>query len=198
VQDRLWIRAPLTLEPGVRVAFRTDVQVNVGKDGSLTAVGTADEPVVFTNAASDEGNWKESRIETASAANRFDHVVFENGGSRRWTDASDSTAMVYLDGKSRATFTNSTFHGSDHYALWVPENGDIEGFSGNTFSGNARAMIVHPNRARAIAGDNTFTDNTEIRVRVAFGDSGRVSDAQTWVDFGTPFYVTGGTFVTAP
>lgn len=198
VQDRFFIRAALTLEPGTRIAFRTDVQVHVVEGGSLTAVGTADSPIILTDVENLAGNWQGLRIETSAAANRFDHVVFENGGSRPWTGAPDSSAMVYLEDSSRAQFANTTFRGSDHYGLWVPAGADISGFSGNTFTDNARAMIVHPNRAGAISADNTFADNAENKVRVTFGNNDSVTDAQTWNDFDAPFYVMDRTFISAP
>jgi hypothetical protein len=198
IQDRLFIDAPLTVEPGAVVRFRANASAIVRTGGSITAIGTAASPVTFTSAEDLRGYWKGVQITTASANNRFDHVIFENGGSQAWTGSPDSRSMVYLEGNSKAVFTNSTFRGSGHYGLWVPSGGDIAGFDGNVFTRNARAMIVHPNRAGDISASNSFVDNAENLVRVSFGNTDAVTTAQTWNDFHAPFYVTTRTFIQAP
>ncbi len=198
IRDRFFIEAPLTLFAGAVLSSMADVSFIVRNAGSLTALGTSDSPVTFTSTEDLPGYWKGLQITTASVDNLFDHVLFENGGSQPWTGLGDSRAMVYLDGNSKAVFRNSTFRGSGHYALWVPSGGDIAGFAGNTFTENTRAMIVYPNRAGAIAADNAFFGNTENMVRVSFGNTDNVGAAQTWNDFGVPFYVTTRTFIQAP
>ncbi len=198
VQTRMFIDATLTLDPGVVLAANDDVSLIVRNGGALRAVGTSALPIRLTSTVNAPDSWKGLQITTASLDNVFDHVTFENGGSEAWTGASDSRAMVYLEGNSKAVITNSTFRGSGHYGLWVPSGGDITGFDGNTFTANARGMIVHPNRAGAISANNTFSSNTENKVRVTFGNTDRVLNAQTWNNFGAPFYVTTRTFVEAP
>jgi Right handed beta helix region len=198
IQDRFFIGAPLTLAPGAVLTFKTDTSAILRTGGSITAVGTADAPITFTSVENLPGYWKGLQITTASASNRFDHVIFENGGSQPWTGSDDARAMVYLEGNSKAVFTHTTFRGSGHYGLWVPAGGNIAGFDGNIFTGNARAMIVHANRAGAISANNTFRDNTENTVRVSFGNNDALVTAQTWNDFNTPFYVTTRTFIQAP
>jgi hypothetical protein len=198
IKDRMFIAAALTLEPGAVLRFQADTSMILRPGGTISAVGTADAPITFTGAEDLPGFWKGLQITTASAANRFDHVIFENGGSQAWTGAPDSRAMVYLEGNSKAVFTNSTFRGSGHYGLWVPSGGDLSGFDGNVFTGNARVMVVHPNRVGGISANNTFADNMENRVRVSFGNNDAVTTAQTWNDFDAPLYVTTRTFIQAP
>jgi hypothetical protein len=198
VQTRMFVDAPLTLEAGADLTFDAGVSMILRQGGSIRAIGTAAAPVRFRGSENLSGYWQGLQIATTSADNVFDRVVFENGGSDPWTGAADSRSMVQLSGNSKAVFRNSTFRGSGHYGLLVPADGDIAGFEGNTFEGNARAMIVHPNRAGAIAANNTFTGNAEDRVRVSFGNTDAVTTAQTWHDFGAPFYVTVRTFVRAP
>jgi hypothetical protein len=198
IRDRFFIEAPLTLEPGVVVAALADVQIIVTGGGALNAAGTQEAGVRFTSVGNLPGFWGGIMIQTANAANVFNEVLFENGGSRPWSGDPDSRAMVYMDGNSKAVFSNSAFRGSGHYALWVPEGADISGFASNVLEFNGRAMVVHPNRAGAIAANNLFLDNTENRVRISFGNNDAVTAAQTWRDFGTPFYVATRTYIRAP
>jgi hypothetical protein len=197
IQTRMYVESPLTLDPGAHLSFAADASMIVRNGGTLTADGLPEAPIFFSGAEDLPGYWKGLQIATVSAANVFDNVVFENGGSSAWTGLGDSRAMVFLDGNSKAVFTSSTFRDSDHYALWVPAGGDITGFAGNAFEGNARTLVVHPNRAGAIASDNTFTANTEQFVRVSFGNNDGVTVGQTWSVLGVPYRVTVRTFVEA-
>ncbi|MDH3272342.1 MAG: Ig-like domain-containing protein [Gemmatimonadota bacterium] len=198
IQDRMFIEAPLTLEPGVHLQALAGVSLIVREEGTLSAIGTPTASIRFEGSESSPGAWKGLQIQTMSNDNVFDHAWFRHGGSDAWTGGGDSRAMVYLDANSKAVFTNSTFEGSAHYGLWVPAGGDIEGFSDNAFVDNARAMIVHPNRAGAIASNSIFVGNAEQRVRVTFGNNDSVESAQTWNALEVPYLVMDRTFVRAP
>jgi hypothetical protein len=198
MQDRMYVEAPLTIDPGAELRFRADVSMIVRNGGSLTAQGTVDAPIAFSGVENLPGFWQGIRIATISTDNVFDHVVFEDGGGTVWSGDTDSRAMVYLDPGSKAVFTNTTFRGSGHYGLWVPGGGDIEGFAGNVFEANARTAVVHPNHVGAIASDNSFVDNDEQFLRVSFGNNDAVAAAQTWSVLEVPYRVTVRTFVRAP
>ncbi|NNF14590.1 MAG: hypothetical protein HKN72_15285 [Gemmatimonadetes bacterium] len=198
VWTRMFVRAPLSLDPGVVLRFRADVSMIVMDGGTLNAVGTAGAPILFSSTEDLPGYWKGVQIETVSADNVFDHVIFENGGSEAFTGGNESRAMVFMSGNSKVTITNSTFRGSGYYGLWVPSGGDITGFSDNHFEDNERTMIVHPNRVGGIAASNTFVDNAEQAVRVTFGNNDAVIQAQTWEALDVPYLVAVRTFVRAP
>lgn len=198
LQDRMFIEAHLTLDPGVHLEALSGVGLIVRNQGAITAQGTANDSIVFSSSEDLRGAWKGLQIQTQSSSNVFSHVIFENGGSDPWTGGSESQAMVYLDAASSAVFENTTFRGSAQYALWVLAGGDITGFDANTFSDNARTMIVHPDRAGAIAGNTQFLANDEQFVRVTFGNNDAVQTTQTWDALAVPYRVMDRTFVRAP
>ncbi len=198
IQHRTFIEAPLRLDPGVVLESRADVSLIVRVGGTLTASGTAMSPITFGSAESAPGAWQGLQITTLSGDNVFDHVIFEYGGGQPWTGGSDSRAMVYLQGNSKAVFSNSVFRGSAHYGLWVPAGGDISGFDDNLFEDNVRTMIVHPNRAGAISPTTVFVGNAEQRVRVTFGNNDAVGTAQVWSALQVPYRVMNRTFIQAP
>jgi len=197
IQTRFFIDALLTLQAGATLEYTRDASTIVRNAGAITAIGTEADPVTFTGVESLSGYWQGLRITTASTDNVFDNVILESGGSQPWTGNGDSRAMVYLEDNSKAVFTNSTFRSSGHYALWVPDGGDITGFDNNRFVGNARAMIVHPNRAGAVLPSNEIRENTEDRIRVTFGNTDVVTTDQSWEHIGVPYLVMSRTFVQA-
>lgn len=198
LQDRMFIEAPLTLTPGTELEALADVSLIVRNGGTLNAVGTMAERIVFRGSEIARGSWKGLQIQTQSNDNVFSYVDFEGGGSEAWTGGSESRAMVYLDAGSKAVFTNSAFRSSEYYALWVLAGGDIDGFANNLVEDNARAMHVHPNRAGQIEANNSFVDNDEQRVRVTFGNNDAVTTSQTWSALDIPYRVMDRTFIQAP
>jgi|GEM_PF-781101 len=198
MMDRFFVEAPLTIAPGATLEFVANGSMIVQDGGSLKAIGETEKNITFRSTEKDVVYWKGLQITNQSADNVFEYVTFENGGSQAWTGAPDSRAMVYLQGNSKAQFTFSKFVGSAHYGLWVPSGGDISGFNGNEFVGNARAMIVHPNRVGGMTVQNKFSDNDEARVRVTFGNNDAVTVAQTWPALSSPYLVMDRTFIRAP
>lgn len=197
LQDRMFVDAALVIEPGVTIQARSGVSMVVRNEGSLTAIGEPLSPIVFEGSENERGAWKGIEIGTQSNDNAFDYVTFANGGSEQWTGGSDTRATVFLAGNSSARFMRTTFRDSEHYGLWVPSGGDLTGWDENTFTGNARAMIVHPNRAGAITSNTVVTDNDENAVRMTFGNADRVSTAQTWQALMVPYRVMDRTFIEA-
>ncbi len=195
LQERMFIEEVLTIDPGVDVTARATVGLIVTGGGAITAIGTDLEPITFRGVEDLPGAWWGFKIETQSAANIFDHVVFANGGSDAWTGGNESRANVFLAGNSKVVFTNTTFRDSEHYGLYVPSGGDISGFDLNTFENNARPMIVHPNRAGDVASNTVFVGNDEQSVRVTFGNNDRVLAAQTWSRLDVPYRVMVRTFI---
>ncbi|MEZ4589210.1 MAG: Ig-like domain-containing protein [Gemmatimonadales bacterium] len=198
VQTRMFIQAPLTIEAGVRLEMLTDVSLIVDQGGAIKAIGTAGQPIFFVSREPIPGTWVGIKIATASLDNQFDYVRLGYGGSQPWTGGNESRATVYLEGNSKIVITNSLFFTSGYYGLWVPSGGNIAGFDGNTFSENVRVAIVHPNRVGQITANNTFSNNTENKVRVTFGNNDAVVAAQTWRALTVPYYVNTRTFIEAP
>ncbi len=194
--NRWYITSPLTLMPGVEIQFAEDASVIVNDEGRITAVGTEDEQITFTGDEETRGYWKGIQVNTGGSANVFDYVNIEYSGGQQWSGASDSAAAVHLGTTSELHISNSTFLDNAGRALHAGgQDVDISGFAGNSFIENEKPIHVHTNLAGEINADTVFTDNDEQAVRVAFGNSDAVRDAQTWQAIEVPFLVTNRTYV---
>ncbi len=105
--------ATLTIEPGVvvKMGFRNTINVN----GTLLAVGTATQPIVFTSVKDDEyggdtdgangapqpGEWSSIRLRSASRNSVLGHVIVRYGGYF-------NTAAVQVE-STEASFANCAF-----------------------------------------------------------------------------------------
>ncbi|MEM7417747.1 MAG: Ig-like domain-containing protein [Gemmatimonadota bacterium] len=196
LQERLFIDADLTIDPGVTIHARSDVSVIVRNAGSLNATGTVQESITFVGSEDVRGWWQGIQFQTQSVNNVFEYVEMGNGGSDQWTGAVDSRAMIYLAEDSKLLIRNSTLYSSDHYALWVPAEGEITGLDDVIVTDNARAMILHPNRVGEIDGV-LVSNNDDNAIRITFGNNDRVETSQLWQNHGTFYRVMDRTFVRA-
>jgi hypothetical protein len=84
--------ATLTIEPGVRILFETDVGLTVANGGKLLAEGTADAPIQFAHKTGD-ANWDNITIQgsVGSPESRIAHAHFEGNA------ASTSKPCIVVD-----------------------------------------------------------------------------------------------------
>jgi nitrous oxidase accessory protein NosD len=76
------VEAKLTIEAGTQLQFRENVSLDVESNGSLTAIGTPSEPIIFTGTDDTEGYWSGIFFESASSSNILRHVDIRFSGSK--------------------------------------------------------------------------------------------------------------------
>lgn len=88
--------AHLDIEPGATLAFEEDIGLNVYR-GTLSAVGTDTDPVVFKSLGDDSsGYWKGLQFrQTDSDENRLEHVVITGGGGDTFDRMNEPAALAY-------------------------------------------------------------------------------------------------------
>ncbi|MGD8862084.1 MAG: hypothetical protein PVI30_18880 [Myxococcales bacterium] len=204
IEVRTFIDADLVLEPGTVVELSQGVGLHVRDTGSLTARGTTDDPIVFRGAsAGTRGYWKGITVESVSGSTpddrglSLDHARVEDAGSDNWTGAADSAAAIFMNATSSASITNTTFANSGLYALWASVNARLDGFSDNTFTGNARVMVLHPDRIGELAGTSTIGGNDDDAIDCTRSNNDSVGTDATWKNLGVPYRSLSRMFVDA-
>ncbi len=72
----------VTLEKGIRMLFDESAYLYVRDKGSLTAIGTVDEPIYFGGVINTSGSWPGVAYRgTESIKNELSHVIIEHGGN---------------------------------------------------------------------------------------------------------------------
>jgi len=93
----LWINNTLTIEPGTLIKFKSGRYMSVSVDGTITAIGTDENPIIFTsikddihggdhNKDSDDssptpGDWGELLVEGNGSKFNYCHFYYGGGGS---------------------------------------------------------------------------------------------------------------------
>lgn len=193
IEDRFTVAGDLTLDPGAKLEFSQGKSLIVDAGGTLTAKGTAERPIQLVGAASTKGFWQGIQIKSGGIGTPVtigatcDHCVISDAGGTNWSGAAESKAALYMQDASAAAITNTTFRNSGHYGLWAGDKARLPGFASNTFTGNARVMLIHPDRVGELGSGNALTGNEEDAIRVGFNNTDKVSVDATWKDQGVPY-----------
>jgi hypothetical protein len=148
------LESNLTLAPGMTLAFTHDagMKINDFKAG-ITALGTADKPIIFTGLEKTPGCWAglyfTNTNDTGSTIPRthLTYVTIEYGGSDTHLDANAQTfsGNLMLDSSgwnSVVEMSNSTLQHSSGYGTWLCCESTLKG-EGNTYSDNAAGDVGH-------------------------------------------------------
>ncbi len=174
----------LTIEPGVEVQFQSNARLNV--NGTLAAIGTADQPITFTGVVTTPGSWQGIGIYgTLTETNRsvLEYVRIEYGGLNTGT-----SAQLYLD-HAAITLTHSVIrHGLMHGiygAVAGLANLDEVAFENN--AGYAVLFVdgtVNPVLRHLTASGNGTNG-------VGLGGFAFLTGAHVWENSGVPYVMVG-------
>ena len=185
--------ATLTIDAGVEMRFASGIGLNVDdiESAVLSAEGSSDRPIRMTATEGNEevGWWQGLAIYSGNANNLLDHVIIRHGGSEVPGLLAEGGGLALAGGAS-VTLTNSTIAQSGTFGLYLDGTGaELDGFSNNSFSGNADAPVYIPfTRIGAIDEDSTFPENKTVRV---WGATLSDSDVTvTALDGDTPYRFT--------
>jgi len=188
----------LTIQPGTVVGFKNDVEMVVTRNGALSAVGDAGQPILLTGTEKVRGYWRGLRFtDSGSAMNRLDHVTIEYGGSRRVSfNQAANLAITHgsSTGRSRVSVSHTMLRESNGYGLFVRAEDELAGFTGNTLTKNALGpAYVAPPVVGALQAGNKFTGNDADFVSVpAGGGINNIRRNATWHNIGVPYQILAG------
>ena len=132
----------------------TSIKLKAGKslrlENGITAIGTANQPIVFDSEAGTAGTWGGITVESLY---KFEYCQIKNGGELNIFNSNNSPStekanLVFnYSGSSTAnTFKNNTISGSAGYGILVEDlkqNPDAENVANaNTFSNNVSGNVV--------------------------------------------------------
>lgn len=195
VTDPVGVGAKLTLAAGVTLQFDEDAKLTVDTTGALTAVGTADKPILLTGKQQTPGYWVGlSFLDSNDVNNKLQHVTVEYGGSDPYHPAN-----IALQSRTRATIDDCTFRHSKDLGFWLSDEVLIDSFKNNTSTQNGGAA-GHVYAATAGSLDETLKAQGNAQDHVVldnYGSHANVTTAQTWPALDVPYLVTANVGVNA-
>ncbi len=119
--------ATLTIEPGTVIKFTEnsefDIAYGSGNYGKVVAVGTEDEPILFTSAspAPSNGDWDGIWMyEGTSSGTEFNHCIISYGGG--YSDYSGN--IIFKENGENVTIKNSEISHSANWGLYLAYGGE--------------------------------------------------------------------------
>lgn len=134
------VTKPLTIDPGVEMVFGENGGIGVYDEGTLNAVGTATDKIIFRGSVTQKGQWRGIHTETLSNNNELTHVELTDSGGNYVYCCNSAAALFVKAGRMKVT--NSYIHDNDGCGIFVKAGATLEE-TGNTFAGNADGHICN-------------------------------------------------------
>ena len=181
----------LALEPGVTLIFDEDLGMVV-KGKGISAVGTADKPVMLTGREKTRGYWKGLYISDTTEKSTLDFIIIEYGGSEQYsiTDTPANLAVTQNFAETiSVSVSNSTLRHSAGHGLYNRFNAVISDFTGNTLTQNALgAAYLDASSVASLLDSSSYVGNDVDRVEVNT-NTVAIDKTATWYDLGVPFII---------
>ena len=177
----------MKIEPGTTIQFEAEAGIDISIDGTISAVGTAEAPIIMQGASGTTPSWKGILVVTNDVDNRLDYVHISDAGTSPMYALFDDAAAVGVVGT--LSMNNSKVSNSKVDGMLVFEEGaEILSFSNNTFSNNGRfpLQIETGELSGMDLASCTFTGNTQEKIAYVARGS-RLYGEHVWVDAGIPY-----------
>ena len=187
VPCRAEVTASLVIEPGVVIAFATDAGLRIRGQGSISAIGQLQEPIVFQGETETKGSWTGILVETNNVSNQLSQVEVKHAGGAAFTSIYRA-GSVTLGSNSRLSLTNSLITEGETYGLSA-NCGDCKlEFMGNVINDTETPVVIASLMAHSLGGNGDMAGNTNDFVEVLIGSSG-ITDEVAWQMLSIPYRV---------
>ncbi|WP_375579249.1 PKD domain-containing protein [Marivirga tractuosa] len=192
------VNAELTLDAGVILEFGSDNYMRVTSTGTLIAIGTESEPILFSGINKTSGFWRGLYfVDTNNVLNELNYVTLEYGGSTEIssTIGKSNLGVSYFLGTSKLKINNVISRNSDGYGLSMDYRSDAEfpEFTNNQFIDNNLAGIkIDPEQIKYLDNTSEYLEGNGSDYIEAFSpSSSSLENDITWKNVGAPILVDG-------
>lgn len=162
VKRSIEVRAPLTLQPGVVIAFEEDKGLEI-ITGPFVAKGTEQKPIIFRGLDARPGYWKGILVVSNDIQNELLHAHVLHGGSSAWV-ATGAKANISIEGTDfsggRIKISDATIGESGDFGLYAPAMAQLPVFSNSKLIKNTgAAAYISANQIHHISEVDFSTQN---------------------------------------
>ncbi len=193
VSEILVIEADLTIEPGVVISAEADAGIDIAPVGSMKAMGTQSNQIVFRGADESPGYWRGIRIRSNSTRNVLRHAVITGGGSRGF-EGSSLKSNIILNNSGRLQLDSSLITKSGGTGLFFGAlETDLIGNKGNRFTSNTTSPVTaRMHLFRLLDADSDYSGNGVDHIE--HDPSGALNEftgSHRWQALNVPYQISG-------
>lgn len=189
----LRINDDLVIEPGTVIAFGEGAALRV--EGSIKAVGTSSERIVFKGQSEVKGFWDGILIGSNSVKNELDYVDIRHTGNGSFIGGGDPTSL-FLNG-GRVSLKNTRLSEGKGIGIFASRNHELTAYENiEVKTHDLHPVSIHVNNLRQLDGlGSTYEDNgiNTIQIYLTGGSVIQVTTEQTWPAAKVPYQFTSGT-----
>lgn len=194
VDCKMTVSCDLEIKPGVAIAFKTDAGLKVNSSGSINAVGTSSEPILFTGEDKFAGAWAGIFVDCDDPKNEISYAKIEYAGGDQFNSNGDQGGIILYAG-TRMNVNNTTITNCENYGINASYGDGVFEFTNNTINNCLYPMVASVDYCGNISGGN-LTGNTNDAVYVyAYASQSAMNTAQTWENLSVPYRIQGNTEV---
>ncbi|HMA61060.1 MAG TPA: PKD domain-containing protein, partial [bacterium] len=177
------IGATLTIEPGVKIEFGAGARMDVESEGTLVAVGSETDSIIFTGANQASGSWAGIIVKSRNIGNEISYAAIHYGGANNY-------ANIYVNYNGALKLSHSRLDHSSSYGLEAERNAEIRDFNNNSFNGNSYAALNIPaHLIGSLDAHSSYAGHSGNSTISVF--SSDVETDQTWPATDAPFVMDG-------
>lgn len=183
------VHADWTLDPGVEIEVGADTALLVEATGSLTAIGTATDPIVIRGEDPAPGSWRGIRLD--GAGHVLEHVEIAHGGGDE-DNLANQPGSLELERSTEVELRSVTIRDGGAYGLVLSTDATLPVMDDVTLVGHstAPAWTTEDAASQLVSGTNSYVGNAYDSVYVA--SQIPLDGSHTWEDLGVPWYVHPG------
>lgn len=189
--------AILTVEAGVMVEFTQNSCLTIGDASVLKAIGTANEPILFTGQQKTKGYWQGiSFFSTNDVNNEMTYCTVEYAGNAKISTASDAQQGALFVGRTyddpaRVKFSHLIVQHNLNIGLTIYNTSFVDALDNCTFTDNEIPVQVYGQAVDYIDSDNDFSGNQHDRIYWVGQTTGTFMNANYSVHaIDVPYYLT--------
>jgi hypothetical protein len=186
------VNVDIIIESGTVIEFETDAGLKIFDGGSLSAIGTAADMIVFTGVDKSRGSWAGLYFESADNKNHLSYCHINYGGGSAFNSNADLGNIVAYSG-CKISVDNCTIENSPSYGINANYAASyFNNLENNLFKNNDTPILVTAAGAYHVDKSNTFQDNTNSYIEVGCDgvfDGQLPGNTQTWQDLDVPYRI---------
>ncbi|MEM9985183.1 MAG: hypothetical protein AAF804_08820 [Bacteroidota bacterium] len=191
VECRADIDGDLVIQPGVTIEFTEDGGLNIRDEGSISAVGTEDSPILMTAQNKIPGFWSGIQVQSNSVVNQLEYVTIAYAGGEAFNSNDNQGNLIYWPG-SRLSVDHCTFTNSGSNGVYINDQVEIPSFADNEITDNEVPVYMFASEWGALGSGNDFTGNTNDYINSVIADM--PTGTSTIKSLGVPYRIQPGSF----